>query len=335
MNTPAFAPTTPLAESYLEAMLTAPMVVGGGAPEHPELAVVDIDAAANAPGGVATSWDQAQDEATKLSSGFDYAVTNAQCWRDATGSAWFGNTPEVEITCPVGFEGTVYYHFHDWNSAGRSAHIYFEGRDMGPLGDHSGDGVWFSQEATATDTADGRIHLRAQSMSGPNIMIARIMLMPRPVIQPAEPPDQLGTASIHVDAAANAPVNVITPWNASLDDPIRIMAGFDYAITGAECWRDAVGSAWFGTDYTIEFTCPVGFEGTAYYHFHDWNASGREAGLRFENREVGLLEGHVDGVWVAVPVTSDDTLDGTVSLAVERMGGPNVMVTEVALIPSS
>jgi len=147
-------------------------------PENPERADIDIDAAANAPMGVATSWSQARDEATKLSAGFDYAVANADCWRDATGSAWFGSEPGIEITCPVGFEGTAYYHFHDWNSAGRSAHIYFEGSDIGPLGDHSGDGVWVSFTVNASDTADGRIHLQAQLTSGPNVMIARIVLIP-------------------------------------------------------------------------------------------------------------------------------------------------------------
>ena len=177
MNTPAFAPTTSLEESYLESMLTATAVLDNGAPEHPERAEIDIDAAANAPMG-GSLWSQAQDEAIKLSSNFNYTVASAQCWRDAQGAAWFGGAPEIEITCPVGFEGTVYYHFHDWNAKDRRAHVYFEGRDMGPIGNHSGDGLWAAFTVNASNTADGRIRLCTQLTSGPNVMIARIVLIP-------------------------------------------------------------------------------------------------------------------------------------------------------------
>jgi len=178
MNTPAFAPTTPLNESYLEAMLTLSMVEDNGPPKNPERAMLNITAAAQAPVGANTLWSQPQDEITKLVSGFDYGIAKAQCWRDAAHSAWFGSAPEIEITCPVGFEGTVYYHFHDWNAQNRRTHIYFEGRDQGPLEDYSGDGIWLSYKLKASDTADGKIHLRAQLRGGPNVQIARIILIP-------------------------------------------------------------------------------------------------------------------------------------------------------------
>lgn len=180
MNTTAFDPYMPLDEGFLEAMLTAPMVLDNGAPEHPERAVLDINAAANAPAGVDAPWSQSQDKAVKLSSGLDYAITSARCWRDARGSAWVGSAPEIEVACPKGFKGTVYYHFHDWNNQKRRAHLYFEGNDMGPLVDYSGNGLWFSQKVSAENSADGKIRLRAQLTGGPNVMISRIVLLPNP-----------------------------------------------------------------------------------------------------------------------------------------------------------
>lgn len=178
MNTPAFSPNTPLDESYLESMLSVVMVEDKGPPKDAERAVLDIDASSHADVGKVTSWSKKQDGAVKCGAKIDYTVTNAQCWHDAQGSAWFGHAPEIEITCPLGFEGTVYYHFHDWNAQGRRAHLYFEGRDQGPLDDYSGNGSWAVFEVKTSDTADGQIHLRAQLRGGPNVQIARVILIP-------------------------------------------------------------------------------------------------------------------------------------------------------------
>jgi len=86
--------------------------------------------------------------------------------------------PKSRSFAPSEFEGTVYYYFHDWNAQGRRAHLYFEGMDKGPLDDYSNSGAWIAFEATATDTADGKIHLRADLRAGPNVQISRIMLIP-------------------------------------------------------------------------------------------------------------------------------------------------------------
>ena len=177
MNTPAFAPTTPLPEDFM-VHLTVSKIEDNGFPANPEDAVLDIAAASHAPEGKGSPWSKAQDGATKCASKMDYTIAKAQCWRDAQGAAWFGGAPEIEITCPVGFEGTAYYHFHDWNAQNRSAHLYFEGRDQGPLDAYAGNGVWVACEVKAADTADGRIHLRAQLRGGPNVQISRIMLVP-------------------------------------------------------------------------------------------------------------------------------------------------------------
>jgi len=101
MNTPDFAPNTPLSEQFI-ANLIVSKVEDQGPPADQARAVLDVVAAGQAPKGENTKWSKAQDRSEKLDSGLDYSVKNATCWNDDQGSAWFGNAPEIEILCPVG-----------------------------------------------------------------------------------------------------------------------------------------------------------------------------------------------------------------------------------------
>ena len=140
-------------------------------------AVLDVKAAAHVPSHQSPPWRPEHDQVSQRAPGYDYAVRGGS-WLDETGSAWHDPNLGVTITCPAGFVGTLFAHFHDWNRLGRTAEISFEGKELGVVGDHTGPGFWLALPVDASQSADGRLELSARATSGPNVMITRIVLVP-------------------------------------------------------------------------------------------------------------------------------------------------------------
>ena len=70
--------------------------------------------------------------------------------------------------------GGLLVFLHDWNGLGRSGILTFEGERFA-LGDHAAEGRWVRFEVAADQTRDGRLELKAEPSSGPNIMVSRIV----------------------------------------------------------------------------------------------------------------------------------------------------------------
>ena len=70
-----------------------------------------------------------------------------------------------------------------------------------------------------------------------------------------------------------------------------------------------------------------------YVHFHDWNDNGRRGKLHFEGRECELGPHNGPGKWVKLAVMREDCLDGKLVLTAEPTTGPNLMITDVVLLP--
>jgi hypothetical protein len=151
---------------------------GSPTPEDVGRAVLDVKAAVHVPPRQSQPWRPEHDEVISRAAGFGYSVSGGT-WLDDVGSAWHDPHLAVTITCPRGFEGTLYAHFHDWNNLNRAAVISFNGAEIGTLGDHAGDGFWLRLPVTARDSAQGRLELSARTTAGPNTMITQIVLVPK------------------------------------------------------------------------------------------------------------------------------------------------------------
>lgn len=148
-------------------------------------------------------------------------------------------------------------------------------------------------------------------------------------------PASLEMARLRVKAAVRvAAPELAEPWKAGVDDVAVRQAGFGYSVDGGT-WRDNVGAAWHNSSpLLVRVTCPKGFTGTFYAHFSDWNNLGRTADVEFQGRQVASLEAYNGpGLWVAIPITAKDSADGMLELSAVSTGGPNVMITEIALVP--
>jgi hypothetical protein len=120
-------------------------------------------------------WKQELDE-VKIADGTSYKVNCEGVWKDDTGTAWFGKQMNVEIKVPDGMLGTLYVHIHDWNNNGRTGLIEFEGRKV-KLGKHTGKGKWVKFHVMREDSNDGKLILKTNAVTGPNLMITKLVLV--------------------------------------------------------------------------------------------------------------------------------------------------------------
>jgi hypothetical protein len=177
MATDAFRPRQELDESLLAKLFVpSPMERMKEAPKTPENAVLRVKAAAKLNYlNKAARWVREADEVVVRKEGFDYSVRGST-WRDNVGSAWHdGRNLAVTVTCPKGFEGKLYVHFHDWNRLGRVAEIDFQGKPIGTLENYDGAGVWLAFPVTARDSAKGNLEVSANPTHA-NAQITQIVL---------------------------------------------------------------------------------------------------------------------------------------------------------------
>jgi len=146
-------------------------------------------------------------------------------------------------------------------------------------------------------------------------------------------PRGLDGAVLRVKAAAKVAVpQKPEPWVPEADEVLARQEGFGYSVQGST-WRDSVGSAWHDAqDLVVRVTCPKGFQGRLFAHFHDWNRMGRVTEIRFQGREIGELEEYDGpGAWLEFPVTAQDSANGMLELSA-RPTRANTMVTELAVV---
>lgn len=178
MASAAFQPTAELTASALALVFRPPAALSKLMAAAPALdrAVLHVKAAVK----VATleqpaAWNPAADEVLVRQEGFDYSVRGGT-WRDSVGTAWHdAKNLMVTVTCPRGFHGALFVHFHDWNNLQRVADISFQGVELGTLEKYDGAGTWLAIPVTAQDTAAGKAELSAQPVHA-NVMITQIVL---------------------------------------------------------------------------------------------------------------------------------------------------------------
>lgn len=174
-----FKPTSRLSASALDPLFALPIVRRFlRAPSDVGTAVLNVKAAVHVPQKRSKPWQPDHDQIVTTRDGFGYQVTGGT-WRDNDGGAWHGPDLAVTVTCPKGFAGTLFAHFHDWNRLKRAASLCFEGKYLGELSDYDGKGQWLALPVAAEDSADGKLELKATATAGPNAQITQIVLMPK------------------------------------------------------------------------------------------------------------------------------------------------------------
>lgn len=161
------------------------------------------------------------------------------------------------------------------------------------------------------------------------------LLAPIPEHALAAEPERLDQAALHVRAARHAPSGVPEPWDESSDQVVRREPGYGYRVEGS-VWRDAGGAAWHGERVSLHIDCPRDFTGALYVFFHDWNRQNRVTRVFFDGRDHGPLSHYHEGKWLRFDVAETETRaeQDRLTLLCQREAGPNVMISEIALVPA-
>jgi len=143
------------------------------------------------------------------------------------------------------------------------------------------------------------------------------------------------SARLHLRAAGRLTTsNTDVPWVRASDEVVRRETAYTWHVRGGT-WRDATGVAWHGNPLEVTIELPSGESGTLLLHLHDWNGLGRRGTLTLDGRTYTLGEHSGEGVWLALPLDAADTSDGRLELRAEPSAGPNLMITELALLPGA
>ena len=177
INSPDFNPEIQVGYDWMENIMTPlPEKEEVPIPEEFKDAILYVDAGSKGKqSGMGTPWKKDLDH-TLIEEGTSYQLVTDGVWHDDAGSAWYGKNIKVQIDCPQGMLGTLYVHFQDWYNLGRTGMLQFEGREVN-LGKQEESGQWVKFHVMREDSNDGKLILNTRTLSGPNLMITKLVLV--------------------------------------------------------------------------------------------------------------------------------------------------------------
>lgn len=177
MRSPDFDPDLSFSVDWLEKVLTPlPVNEAVDIPDEFKDAILYVDAGGKGKqSGMGVPWEKELDDIL-IEEKTSYQLTADGVWNDGGGSAWYGKNMEVLINCPEGMLGTLYIHVQDLYNLGRTGILQFEGRELN-LGKQEEAGQWMKFHVMREDSNDGQLLLNTQTLSGPNLMITKLVLV--------------------------------------------------------------------------------------------------------------------------------------------------------------
>ena len=142
-------------------------------------------------------------------------------------------------------------------------------------------------------------------------------------------PSGLVQAPLHIRAAAAT--DGATPYDKSQDGVIRCDNGFAYRIQCDISWKDSIATAWVGTRMEVHLQAPKGITGHLAVRVDDWNRQHRDGRLFWNGHDKGHIGSHAPGRWILLPLDPDVQV---YTLRLERTNGPNLMITDIAVLPN-
>ena len=138
-------------------------------------AAVELDASSRS-----VAWTSDLDLAELKQGGYSVSGTAPWgAWRDSSGSFWHGKRLAVTLTGIVPVTGTLHVRFRDPNRVNRSGRGTCEGRPFTvPKHQDAKDGIWWAKlPVMREDFLDGKIEFACEALTGPNLMIDRVVLI--------------------------------------------------------------------------------------------------------------------------------------------------------------
>ncbi len=177
MSSSDFDPEIHVSYKWLENILTPlPGNEAVDIPDEFKTAILYVDAGGKGKqSGMGIPWKKELDDIL-IEERTSYQLTADGVWNDGAGAAWYGKEMKILINCPEGMLGTLYIHFQDLYNLGRTGILQFEGREVN-LGKQEEVGKWVKFHVMREDSNDGHLILNTQTLSGPNLMITKLVLV--------------------------------------------------------------------------------------------------------------------------------------------------------------
>ena len=177
MNSADFNPQQYADVEWLKQLLPSiPKAEPADVPEEFEGAILYINAAKNlVEKSTSKPWNPRWDEVV-ISENVRYTVKSDGVWKDDSGTSWRGKQMQIQIHCPMGMIGSLYVHFQDWNNNKQTGKLNFEGRKV-KLEKHNDGGQWVKFHVMREDSKDGKLILKTDALTGPNLMITKLVLI--------------------------------------------------------------------------------------------------------------------------------------------------------------
>nr|WP_129733037.1 sugar-binding domain-containing protein [Parabacteroides goldsteinii] len=93
-----------------------------------------------------------------------------------------------------------------------------------------------------------------------------------------------------------------------------------------------VAPAWQGEELSLTIDCPPGIIGSLYVCFSDKDKKGRTGHIVFEGRDYELGKQKEDETWIKLHVMREDSNDGQLILKAKVKGGPDLIISKIALM---
>lgn len=141
-------------------------------------------------------------------------------------------------------------------------------------------------------------------------------------------------AIIYIKAGGKHPTGIgNVDWSESCDAVVCSDENIKYTVNNATVWADDGGTAWAGSKIKIQIHVKESVGGILKVRFHDWNHLGRRGIIRSEDGQEQQLDAHEEGTWLEFPLRREDGLDGQIMLEADVTKGPNLMITDLVIVP--
>lgn len=148
----------------------------------------------------------------------------------------------------------------------------------------------------------------------------------------SEAPKEFTQSLLYVKCASKQKeLKANMPW-LKLNDSFESRKGTNYVVNCDGTLNSKETSAWYGKDMKVEIKCPAGVIGSLYVLFVDATNEDRKGILNFEGRDYKLEKHTRNGHWVKLHVMREDSNDGVIVLKSKSTSGPNLMISQIALV---
>ncbi|MGJ7031670.1 glycoside hydrolase family 2 TIM barrel-domain containing protein [Niabella hirudinis] len=143
-------------------------------------------------------------------------------------------------------------------------------------------------------------------------------------------PDQFKNAALFIRGGAKAAKAKY--WEAA-DDSILVNKKYQYHIAGtAYSVIHPSGTAWDGTNFSINLQPPAGVKGYIYFHLINDPKRKGEGTITVEGRELKTGDIPVTGKWIKIFMMREDTNDGKVAIQLVSDGAAPLLVNQLIVV---